>query len=340
MQDMYQETPTISLESYSLERHHQLEWPLNTENPELGSIPVHVFVGRKHRPCLALVAGVHGNEYDGILALQELTQSIDAKHLDGSIVVIPVVNTFAFSAGQRYTPEDNGDLNRVFPGNIGGGLTERLAHVLSQQILVETDLIFTLHGARQEGVLAPWIEFLDENTPVGKASFEAAMASGFPDLIALSDEQGVLLTAMGKLGVPLIEGEVGGRGKVTRDGVEYYQNRITDVATHMGIIKADPGSGKSDFVEIRKNTQGTPRIWNLHDVLVHSEGIFVNTVEIKQSVQKGAVLGKIIDKYGRVVEEVESPFTGEIGHIRKHAGVRHGDSVYIVWTPAEPNVLG
>jgi predicted deacylase len=92
-------------------------------------MPVCVLVGRRRAPCVAFVAAVHGDEYDGIVALHELARELDPTQLNGGMIIIPVANPFAFEAAQRRTPQDDKDLNRVFPGRADGSLTERLATV-------------------------------------------------------------------------------------------------------------------------------------------------------------------------------------------------------------------
>src|SRR5207302_1171863 len=189
-------------------------------------LPVHVLVGSKTRPCLALMAGVHGDEYDGILALQEVTREIEPSRLQGALIVIPVANPFAFEQSQRRTPEDDKDLNRVFPGSSRGTFSDRLADRLCLGVLQGADLVFTLHGSTSDGLLAPWIEFLEGSSPLEQATRDAAAASGFDDLIALPRLPGTLQTAMAEFRVPVIEGEVGGQGTTTKENVAYYRARV------------------------------------------------------------------------------------------------------------------
>src|SRR6516164_35237 len=65
------------------------------------SVPVKVFVGSCHRPRLAAIAGVHGDEPDGMLALLDFGAQCDPASLRGSVVLVPVANPSAFAAHQR-----------------------------------------------------------------------------------------------------------------------------------------------------------------------------------------------------------------------------------------------
>lgn len=292
------------------------------------SIPVDVLVGHVRRPCLALVGGVHGDEYDGIVALQEIAEEVAPAGLRGSLLVVYAANPLAFAARQRRTPEDGRDLNRTFPGDPQGSISERLAHVLCHGLLRQADLVFTLHGALATDRLAPWIEYLDVPGPIGEASRAAAVASGFADLIALDRRPGRLITAMADLGVPLVEGEVGGRGATRREGVDYYKERVRALARHRGILPPE---------EVGARAARRQRTWKLEAVEAPVGGIFLLEVELDRDVRAGEVLGRIVAANGDRVAEVRAPVAGKIGACREHAGVAPGDHLVTLWRPAEPS---
>jgi len=297
-----------------------------TDGAARGVVPIQAIVGRSHHPCLALVGGVHGDEYDGILAVHEVAREVRPDELQGSLLLIAVANPFAFAVAQRHTPQDDKDLNRVFPGRPDGSLSERLAHALCE-VLSQADLAMTLHGGGARTELAPWIEFLDLPTPLGRVTYEAAAASGFPDLLALPPLPGRLITAMADLGVPVIEGEVGDRGETRRADVAYYRERIDAVARHVGVLPAQAGQpGPS------------PRLWSLCPVDATADGIFLRRVELMQEVEQGTPLGEIVDLHGTVAAHIVAPSPGVVGAYRAHAGVRAGESVMTLWSPARTQV--
>jgi predicted deacylase len=267
---------------------------------------------------------VHGDEYDGIRACQDLAREIDPKKLAGSIVVVPVANPFAFAAARRRTPEDDVDLNRVFPGRPDGTLSQRLAHRLLTGVLDRVDFVFSLHGATEDGALTPWIEFLNEPGSVGPAAYAAALASGFPDLVGLPlNLPGRLLTALAERGIPVIEGEVGGRGQLQRQNVDYYKERVLAVAGHLGVLKT-----------LRASPLVTPRIWALaaNHVVAPVDGIFEREVELKQPLRAGDQVGRILDAAGVTAAELFAPEDSVVAGYREHAGARTGDTLVTLWT--------
>jgi uncharacterized protein len=314
----------IDVNDLPLEAHHRFNLTLDPADPDRWPpLPLNVLMGRQAHPCLALAAGVHGDEYDGIFALQRFARELVAENVLGSLLIVFVANPLAFRAAQRRTPEDDRDLNRVFPGRPDGSVSERLAHRLCHGLLRQADLVFTLHGAMATGALAPWIEYLDVPDPLGKASFEAARASGFPDLIGLDRLPGRLITAMADIGVPLIEGEVGGRGITHPESVAYYQERVRAVARHLGILRPLPPG----------RVAPEPRTWRLGSVEAPVDGIFLRAVELDQVVRAGDRLGRIFDARGDLVAEVRAHAKAKIGGYREHVGVRKGDAIFNLWLP-------
>jgi predicted deacylase len=316
------EDDRLSLDDLPLASRHAHALHIHTE---ADYVRVHMVVGRRRRPCLALVAGVHGNEYEGMVTLAELLGTLDPGTLDGSLIVVPVANPFAFRAGERRTPQDDRDLNRVFPGSATGTLSEKLAHRLCHAVLAGADLVFTLHSAMADGMLAPWLEFLEGSSALERTTYAAAAASGFPDLVALPRLPGVLQTALAELGVPVIEGEVGGLGATTAENVAYYTARVMAVARHLGVLgrTADPA-------ELR----AASRIWHLRSVEAETDGVFRRTVELRQAVQPGEILGRLIDVRDGGSREVRSPLAAVVGGYRVHAGVRARDRLVTLWERA------
>jgi predicted deacylase len=142
-------------------------------------LPVKVLAGRGARPVFVLIAGIHGDEAEGILALLDLWQAIDPRDLCGRMDIVPVANPPAFAAGRRTSPIDDLDLNRVFPGRRDGSITQQLAHVLFHRLVAGADLLLTLHSWYSQGVAEDFIECPRALAGGGAKAREAALASGF-----------------------------------------------------------------------------------------------------------------------------------------------------------------
>jgi len=119
-------------------------------------IPITVHNGTYSGPTLTLIAGIHGSEYAPILAMQYLARQIDPTHLTGAIVIVHIANLPAFVGRTIYFgPNDLKNLNRSFPGSLNGSVTERIAFVLTQQIIKRSDSVIDIHAGDGNESLRP-----------------------------------------------------------------------------------------------------------------------------------------------------------------------------------------
>lgn len=90
-------------------------------------IPLTIINGAHDGATLLVTAGIHGGEYPGIAAAMELGRELDPQDICGSLIMLHPVNIQGFWARREFiVPEDGKNLNRVFPGNPQGTLSEKL----------------------------------------------------------------------------------------------------------------------------------------------------------------------------------------------------------------------
>ena len=109
-------------------------------------IPVSV-LNHGSGPTVLLMGGVHGNEYEGQIALTRLLATIDLEQVSGRLIVMPAVNLPAVLAGTRSSPLDGGNLNRSFSPTAADSPTVRIARYLSNVIFPLCDYCFDCHTA-------------------------------------------------------------------------------------------------------------------------------------------------------------------------------------------------
>jgi len=110
-------------------------------------IPYWRLEGQGPGPTLLVLGGVHGNEFEGPLALYELLQELPEKEFVGTVIVVPWTNLPAVEACRRETPLDGKNLARCFPGSPEGTFTERLAYSVGQELIRGADFLLDLHSA-------------------------------------------------------------------------------------------------------------------------------------------------------------------------------------------------
>src|SRR5438034_9563823 len=118
--------------------------------PSGGSMgtPVVVLRGAKEGPVVVVDAATHGDEYEGTLSLLRLLREVDPASLRGTLVGVPVLNGPSFDAEVRGNPRElhHFDLNRTFPGEAGGSITQRLAATYFNEVVRKAQVVVSLHG--------------------------------------------------------------------------------------------------------------------------------------------------------------------------------------------------
>ena len=93
-------------------------------------LPLHVYNGAKPGPVLALTSTSHGDEIHCIEIIRQAIEAVDLNNLSGTLLFVPSMNPIAMEWGTRNTPIDMYNMNRSFPGNERGWITEQMCHAL------------------------------------------------------------------------------------------------------------------------------------------------------------------------------------------------------------------
>mgnify|MGYP001343329588 FL=1 len=119
-------------------------------------IPVTLICGEKEGETVLISGGVHNAEYVGIQAAMQLADELDPKKIAGNIIVIRLMNRTGFEhRTMSLTYEDGKNLNRVFPGNPNGTLSDRIAYTVVTEFFPKADYYVDLHcGDGFEGLVS------------------------------------------------------------------------------------------------------------------------------------------------------------------------------------------
>jgi predicted deacylase len=279
------------------------------------TIAVTVLVGSRARPRLAAIAGVHGNEFPGPLALADLAQRLDPAELAGTVVLVPVANPLAFNAGTRVSPEDGVNLNRVFPGSATGSLTYRLARALVEGIIQDADLAIDLHSAEATGVMMPMAGFRERSDAVARASARGAAAFGLEMSWMMRWAPGTLSTALNDRGVPAVGCELGGGGIASDDEVALYRRGVLRCLGLLGV------HGPAIEPEVPTEVEV------MEDLPAPASGLLELAVGLRDRVRAGDRLAAVLDPWGREIAVLSAPLDGRVVHHRVFRQVRAGETV-------------
>ena len=153
---------------------------------------------------MLVIAGVHGDEYEGIAAIPQLFAATEPQHLRGSLLLMPVCNLPAYEAAQRSSPVDGLNLARVFPGEAKGTITRQIAFWITEKLLRHADFLIDLHTGGIAYELPTLIGYIHDEGELGQASLAAATAFGAPVMWGhpMPMPAGRSISAATELGVP------------------------------------------------------------------------------------------------------------------------------------------
>jgi uncharacterized protein len=295
-----------------------------------------MIVGRRPGPHLLITGGVHGDEFEPMVAIRRLMRAAELAALCGRLTLVPVVNEAAFARGSRVA-EDRLDLARTCPGRPDGSITEQTAHALSELIRT-ADFYIDLHTGGLALTVWPMVGYmLHENPTVLDKQRAMAQAFNLPVIWGTDYRlNGRSLSVARDANVPAIYAEYLGGGRCAPAGVEAYVQGCLGVMAWLGMFNVTPGPSQVQFVvEDPRPNSGHMQLCNSSPV----DGCFETAVELGQPVSVGQPLGWVVDSLGHKRHEVLAAQTGLILVLRTYPAVRKGDSLAVILEQGEPGAF-
>lgn len=207
------------------------------------AFPVITAEGEAPGPTGLFTGGIHGDEYEGPLALMRLAETLAATPLRGRVLIVPFANGPALNAGRRVSPLDSLNLARIFPGTGGDSASYRLARALFA-LLDGVDFLFDSHSGGIELNFIPVAGFYGPGEGVSEgaaaASLALARATGLADLWCLPPVPGVLSFEAARRGIAVTGCEIGGRGSARPADVSAYHAAYLNVLAARGMVERTP----------------------------------------------------------------------------------------------------
>lgn len=296
------------------------------------ALPALVARGAEPGRTLLATGAVHGDEYEGTLAIQDLFAELDPARMAGTFIGIPVVNGPAFNAGARTGSHDHQDLARVFPGSADGSPTERLAHALTEYVMPHADLYADLHSAGADYRIERFAGY-QLRPELLAAQREAAIAFGFDLVWGTAALPGRSLSAAAAKGAPAIYVEMEGEGRGRPESCAAALQGLRNLLALMGIMAGDhPRQRPRYLVEDDRAGSGHLQAANR----APTSGLFLPGVAVWDRVAAGDRLGVIRRADGRTAAEIRSAAAGRVLLVRTRPQVTAGDSAAYVIEVDEP----
>ncbi|MBI1298148.1 hypothetical protein GC175_24705 [bacterium] len=285
-------------------------------------LPLLAVTGQRPGPTLVVTAAVHGDEYEGVEAIPQIFERVSPAELWGTLLMVPVCNLPAYETSQRSSPVDGLNLARVFPGDAGGSITQRIADWITRNLLIHADLFIDLHSGGVAAEIPTLIGYIHDDGDLGRRSLAAARAFGAPILWGhpMPVPPGRSISVATDLGVPSLYTEAPGGGYARPDDVSCFVDGVLNVMAHLGMIDHAPGQRP-----LTHHLIGDGNLDTIHSA--PAAGYFRATVQLLAEVESGAHLGTIADFFGNVLAEIHAERAGVVIMLRRVHRVHVGDGL-------------
>jgi len=285
------------------------------------ALTMHEISSGRDGPTVGISAVIHGNEPTGAEIVLDLFRAIRDVPVRGRLLLLPVANPWAFAKNRRFTPTDELNLNREFPGNPAGNFTQQLADAITGEFLEKIDVHIDFHS----GTDRPTVDYVywwnDEKLsrsfgskvlyrPV--ESREGTTFSGTTKAVTLD-----------RRGIPVVVIELGGGIVQQRPYVERGVAGALNMLRTLQVIDGDPSPPPKQIV-VNSIKTIRPTKGGLLEPLSPPLG---------ELIEGGAPLGRVVNPYTfEELELITNPVENGImilSHLSRNV-VEPGDYGYMI----------
>jgi predicted deacylase len=282
---------------------------------------LHLVTGQKSGPTLGILTTIHGDETMALMAVRELLGSIDITSLHGRVAAIPVANPLAVTLFNRQTPEQHGrtDLHEVFPGSPNGNLTQRLASVITVNMLDHVDALVDIHCGGMGGRLQSRADLdASASTEVYEGSLKLCRAFN-TSFVHANNLIGTAARYCNGRGIPTANPEIGGVYLGPEIEARYVYEAVMglqSVMAALGMIEEPIRPAKRQLLfGVKSRFEVNPSVGGF----LKSE--FCKPSDLGRRIEQGTKLGEVVDIQSlEVIEELRASVTGYL-FFSRYSGV-------------------
>lgn len=274
--------------------------------------------GKEKRVCI--VTGTHGDELEGQYVCYELNRIIQSNMgcLKGIVEIYPALNPLGVDSISRGIPMFDLDMNRIFPGDENGAVAEHVASRIIRDI-AGADLCIDIHASNIFLREIPQAR-INVNTAADLVPYARRLNLDFVWIHgAATVLESTLAHSLNSINVPTIVVEMGVGMRITEEFCHQLTDGIFCVMKDMGVWEGETIIPKEPII----SQDGEVGFVN-----AEAPGIFVPCVKHWRNVQKGQVIGRILNSLdGSVEQEVCAPIHGMLFTLREYPVVSCGSLI-------------
>ncbi len=285
-------------------------------------------------PTVLVLAGNHGDEYEGQFAAAELARELLPEQVQGRVIIIPCLSQAASKAGTRHWPTGI-NFNRSFPGDENGAVSEKLAHFISTELFPISNAVMDMHSGGRGMYFIPCSHMVWASNKTQRSKMISSMISWNTSHHLIFPEQpgtnpaSLLPGDAERQGKDLYTTELGGAGIATYETTKIAKDGLSNALRHAGVIPMPPqtrqelGLSAPIFLDMRGSNS-----------YIHAmdAGVYENLIPVGELVKEGKPVGLIhnMDHPSAPAIEVLARQSGVVGVMRGFPRVSIGDLVAVV----------
>lgn len=268
---------------------------------------------------ICIVTGTHGDELEGQYVCFKLNQIIqqNLEKLDGTVEIYPALNPLGIDSITRGIPGFDLDMNRIFPGNPDGTMTEQVAYTLIRD-LQGADIVIDIHSSNI---------FLREIPQVRINVHTADTLVPYAKLLdvdfiwvheAATVLESTLAHSLNSLNTPTLVVEMGVGMRINHGYGNRLVNGILNLMHTLSVWTKAP-----EPISVPEPTVSTGN--QVCFINADASGVFLTEIKNNMIVEKGEKIGEVVSPLtGEVLQSVEAPAQGLLFTLRAYPIVYQG----------------
>ena len=269
-------------------------------------------------PRISVVTGIHGDELEGQYVCYELQRRIEEKTdcLKGIVDIYPAMNPLGIDSITRGIPAFDLDMNRLFPGNIDGNMTEYLAAGIIEDV-EGSDCVLDIHASNIYLTEIPQIRINELHRErllplAGEANVDFIWVHGASTVL-----ESTFAYSLNSIGTPVLVVEMGVGMRLTIEYGDQLVDGIFNLMKKLGIWIGPIKPVRRPMV-----SSDPEDVCYLNAT---ASGLFVPAVKHGMMLKSGEKIGQIVDPlHGKILDEVMAPVNGMLFTIRDYPIVDEG----------------
>ena len=282
-------------------------------------LPVAVINGAADGKTLYVQAVSDGDELNGLGVVNRVVPRIDPSELSGAVLVVGIVNHYAFQIAEHRNPIDDTKMNRAYPGDAEGTATERIAHA-TYEAATRADLILDLHQGSTSRMIDEVRVRCGPRHRIHGDCLRLAKVFGCGYVLDQKGPDGQLARVAPNDGIPTIDPELGGCIGWDEESIRKGVEGVFNVLGHYGFLDREP--------EINEQT----RARGFEQYGSPAGGLVRFKQELGGRVDAGDPLFEVTDVFGKRKARVTADSNGIFWRSRRLPQVAAGEYVCSVGT--------